>query len=101
MLSLFRITLLLDLLQFFEFLESSPGLLQRFLFLAEAESKLLLAIFGIAVEAASRDRSDANFLNQVLSEINIIRETEIADVGHNVIGSQRFIAMKSRLRQNP
>ena len=92
-----RLARLLVLLQF---LQSSSGLLQRFIFLAEAEAELLLSVFGIAVETAARDGGNANFFNQVLGKFNIVGETEIANVGHNVVGPPGLVTTKAGLRQH-
>src|ERR1700686_2835200 len=76
---------------------------QGLIFLAEAEPYLLRAARRIAVETRAGHAGDANFANQVTSELHVVFETKIADVGHDVISTVGRESSKTRalkLRQD-
>src|SRR5439155_24534271 len=66
-----------------ELFQTLVGLDERFVPLTETDTQLGAALSGILVEAARRHRGDAHTLHQIPGELDIVGESEAADVGHD------------------
>src|SRR5215469_945559 len=69
--------------------------IQRFRFLAEGKPYLLRAVSGIVVKTGARHSGDADLLNQIFRERNIVVRSECRDIGHHVISAARTEAFES------
>src|SRR5207248_1998293 len=70
-----------------QLLQTLRGQHQRLILLAKTEAYLLRTLRRIAIKTGTRDTGDADFANQVPSELNVVFETKRADVGHDVISA--------------
>src|SRR5215469_5728149 len=69
-------------------------------FFAEGKAEVLRAVGGIVVEARTGHGGDADFFDEIAREFDIVRETEIRNVGHDVIRTARLEALEPCADQN-
>src|SRR2546423_12720983 len=68
-----------------QFVQSLAGAQQGLVLFAEAEADLLCAARRVAVKRRAGDAGDADLLDEMARERNVVREAERADVGHDVV----------------
>src|SRR3984957_11594634 len=70
--------------------------IQRLRFLAKCEAHLLCSVAWIAIKARTRHRCQSNLFHQILSELDIIVESERGDIGHHVVRAPGKKALEPR-----
>src|SRR5262245_22763288 len=76
------------------------GGLEGFIELAETEPHHLRTQLASFVERRTRNHGDPDLSDEMLCELDIVCETEIRNVGHDVVRAFRSVALKSRLAEN-
>lgn len=69
----------------FQFLESICGFLEGFIFLTETKSYLLFPEVFMLIKGRARNYGNSNFSNQKFREFEIIIETKVGYIRHNVV----------------
>ncbi len=82
---------------------------ERFFFFAEGEADLGGAVVWVVVEAGARDRSDADFFDEIFCEAHVaggggkalrVGIGERGNVGHDVVGAARFVDLEAGSGEN-